>query len=49
MRKDGADSAPAPRGPAKNERPSDQKFMKTEKPSSQGAFGAALAEALKKR
>ena len=49
MRKDGADSAPAPRGPGKNERPANQKFMKTEKPSSQGAFGAALAEALKKR
>ncbi len=49
MRKDGADSAPPPRGPGKNERPANQKFMKTEKPSSQGAFGAALAEALKKR
>lgn len=49
MRKDGGDSAPPPRGPGKNERPANQKFMKTEKPSSQGAFGAALAEALKKR
>jgi len=49
MRKDGADSAPPPRGPGKNERPANQKFMKTEKPSSQGVFGAALAEALKKR
>ncbi|WP_312403932.1 Tex family protein [Rhizobium sp.] len=49
MRKDGGESAPPPRGPGKNERPSNQKFMKTEKPSSQGAFGAALAEALKKR
>ncbi len=49
MRKDGADSSPPPRGPGKNERPANQKFMKTEKPSSQGAFGAALAEALKKR
>lgn len=49
MRKDGAESAQPPRGGAKNERPANQKFMKTEKPSSQGAFGAALAEALKKR
>ncbi|MBB4348478.1 MULTISPECIES: Tex family protein [Rhizobiaceae] len=49
MRKDGGESAPPPRGPGKNERPANQKFMKTEKPSSQGAFGAALAEALKKR
>lgn len=49
MRKDGGDLAPPPRGPGKNERPANQKFMKTEKPSSQGAFGAALAEALKKR
>lgn len=49
MRKDGGESAPPPRGQGKNERPANQKFMKTEKPSSQGAFGAALAEALKKR
>jgi uncharacterized protein len=49
LRKDGGESAPPPRGPGKNERPANQKFMKTEKPSSQGAFGAALAEALKKR
>lgn len=49
MRKDGGDSAPPPRGSGKNERPTNQKFMKTEKPASQGAFGAALAEALKKR
>jgi uncharacterized protein len=49
MRKDGGEAAPAPSGPARNERPANQKFMKTEKPSSQGAFGAALAEALKKR
>ena len=49
MRKDGGDSAPPPRGGARDERPAAQKFMKTEKKSSQGAFGAALAEALKKR
>ncbi len=49
MRKDGGEAAPAPRGPARDAKPANQKFMKTEKPSSQGAFGAALAEALKKR
>ncbi|AYC99854.1 Tex family protein [Neorhizobium sp. NCHU2750] len=53
MRKDGggndARTASDTRGAARNDRPANQKFMKTEKPSSQGAFGAALAEALKKR
>jgi uncharacterized protein len=52
MRKDGGegrDAAPAPRTAARDQRPADQKFMKTEKTSPQGAFGAALAEALKKR
>ncbi|MBW6420948.1 RNA-binding transcriptional accessory protein [Rhizobium sp. XQZ8] len=48
MRKDGGEAAPAPRG-GERAKPSDQKFMKTEKPSSQGAFGAALAEALKRK
>jgi len=48
MRKDGGEAAPAPRN-ADRSKPSDQKFMKTEKPSSQGAFGAALAEALKRK
>jgi uncharacterized protein len=49
MRKDGGETAPPSRGAAKDDRPANQKFMKTEKPSAQGAFGAALAEALKKR
>ncbi len=49
MRKDGGDTPP-PRGPGGDRgKPVNQKFMKTEKPSSQGAFGAALAEAMKKR
>ena len=47
MRKDG-EAAPAPRNADRGKAP-DPKFMKTEKPSSQGAFGAALAEALKRR
>lgn len=46
MRKDGGEAAPAPRGD-RDVRPVNPKMMKTEKPSSQGAFGAALAEALK--
>jgi protein Tex len=49
MRKDGGDTAPPPRGAARNDRPAAQKFMKTENPSGQGAFGAALAEALKRK
>ncbi|MGE7371278.1 Tex family protein [Neorhizobium sp. NPDC001467] len=49
MRKDGGDTPP-PRGPGGDRgKPAHQKFMKTEKPQSQGAFGAALAEAMKKR
>jgi len=47
MRKDG-EAAPAPRNADRGKTP-DPKFMKTEKPSSQGALGAALAEALKRR
>jgi len=49
MRKDGGEAAPAPRGPDRDTRPANPKMMKTEKPSSQGAFGAALAEALKRK
>lgn len=49
MRKDGGDTPPpGPRGGDRG-KPVNQKFMKTEKPSGQGAFGAALAEAMKKR
>ncbi|MCC2608729.1 Tex family protein [Neorhizobium petrolearium] len=48
MRKDGGEAAPAPRGEDRG-KPLSPKFAKTEKPSSQGAFGAALAEALKRR
>nr|WP_250809535.1 Tex family protein [Neorhizobium tomejilense] len=48
MRKDGGEAAPAPRGD-RDVRPVNPKMMKTGKPSSQGAFGAALAEALKRK
>ncbi|WP_105402037.1 Tex family protein [Neorhizobium sp. T7_12] len=48
MRKDSGEAAPAPRGD-RDVRPVNPKMMKTEKPSSQGAFGAALAEALKRK
>ncbi|MCJ9671325.1 MULTISPECIES: Tex family protein [unclassified Neorhizobium] len=48
MRKDGGEAAPAPRGD-RDVRPVNPKMMKTEKSSSQGAFGAALAEALKRK
>ncbi len=49
MRKDGGDTPPpGPRG-GDRAKPVNQKFMNTEKPASQGAFGAALAEAMKKR
>jgi uncharacterized protein len=48
MRKDGGEAVPAPRN-ADGAKPANPKFMKTEKPSQQGAFGAALAEALKRR
>ena len=47
MRKDGGE-APPPRMGDRGA-PANKKFMKTEKPASQGAFGAALAEALKRR
>ncbi|KKX28346.1 Tex family protein [Rhizobium sp. LC145] len=48
MRKDGGEPDPAPRGD-RNSRPANPKFANTEKPAAQGAFGAALAEALKRR
>ncbi len=49
MRKDGGETPPpSPRGNDRG-KPANQKFMKTEKPASQGAFGAALAEALKRK
>ncbi|EUC01362.1 Tex-like protein [Rhizobium sp. CF080] len=48
MRKDGGEVAPAPRSD-RDARPVNPKMMKTEKSSSQGAFGAALAEALKRK
>ncbi|OHV75896.1 Tex family protein [Rhizobium sp. LCM 4573] len=48
MRKDGGEPVPAQRGD-RNSRPANPKFTNTEKPAAQGAFGAALAEALKRR
>ncbi|MEB2846939.1 S1 RNA-binding domain-containing protein [Rhizobiales bacterium RZME27] len=49
MRKDGGEApAPGPRGGDRG-KPVNPKLMNTEKPASQGAFGAALAEAMKKR
>jgi uncharacterized protein len=48
MRKDGGEAPPPPRN-GDRVKPANQKFVNTEKPSSQGAFGAALAEAMKKR
>ncbi len=48
MRKDGGEAPPPPRN-GDRLKPANQKFVNTEKPSSQGAFGAALAEAMKKR
>ncbi|SMF45601.1 uncharacterized protein SAMN02982989_2295 [Xaviernesmea oryzae] len=48
MRKDGGEPVPASRGGDRG-KPANPKFMKTEKPPSQGAFGAALAEALKRK
>jgi uncharacterized protein len=48
MRKDGGE-APPPSRNGDRVKPANQKFVNTEKPSSQGAFGAALAEAMKKR
>ncbi|MDQ0133002.1 uncharacterized protein J2T08_000903 [Neorhizobium galegae] len=49
MRKDGGEAAPAARGADRDARPVNPKMMKTEKNASQGAFGAALAEALKRK
>jgi uncharacterized protein len=48
MRKDGGEPAPGGRS-GERDKPANPKFMKTEKPSAQGAFGNALAEALKRR
>ncbi|MCB5203037.1 RNA-binding transcriptional accessory protein [Neorhizobium sp. T786] len=48
MRRDDGDTPPPPRGGDRG-KPANPKFMKTEKPSSQSAFGAALAEAMKRR
>lgn len=48
MRRDDGETPPPPRG-GDRDKPANPKFMKTEKPASQGAFGAALAEAMKKR
>ncbi len=48
MRKDGGEAAPAPRSKDRSA-PLDGKTMRTEKAASQGAFGAALAEALKRK
>jgi uncharacterized protein len=48
MRKDGGEAPPPPKAGDRG-KPANPKFMKTEEKSSQGAFGAALAEALKRR
>jgi uncharacterized protein len=48
MRKDGGETAPVSRT-ADRGKPVNPKFANTEKSSSQGAFGAAFAEALKKK
>jgi uncharacterized protein len=48
MRKDGGEAAPVSRA-ADRGKPVDPKFANTEKAPSQGAFGAAFAEALKKK
>jgi uncharacterized protein len=49
MRKDGGEAPPpGPRG-GDRDKPVNPKFAKTESAPSQGAFGAALAEALKRR
>jgi uncharacterized protein len=47
MRKEIGEPPPPPSGD--RGKPANPKFMKTEKPSSQGAFGAALAEAMKRK
>ena len=51
MRRDGGEAAPAPRGPQRDAQRPNPRQMKAEPkaPSSQGALGAALAEALKRR
>lgn len=48
MRKDGGGDAPPPRGGDRG-KPVNPKLMKTDTKPSQGAFGAALAEAMKRR
>ncbi|MDE1159559.1 MAG: Tex family protein [Neorhizobium sp.] len=48
MRKDGGGDAPPPRG-GDRDKPANPKLMKTDAKPSQGAFGAALAEAMKRR
>ena len=51
MRRDGGEAAPPPRGPQRDAQRPNPRQMKAEPkaPSSQGALGAALAEALKRR
>ena len=51
MRRDGGEAAPAPRGPQRDAQRPNPRQMKAEPKasSSQGALGAALAEALKRR
>ena len=48
MRKDGGEAPPVS-GSGARDKPVNSKYAKTEKPASQGAFGAALAEALKRK
>lgn len=48
MRKDGGEAPPVS-GSGARDKPVNSKYPKTEKPASQGAFGAALAEALKRK
>jgi len=49
MRKDGGEAPPpGPRG-GDRDKPVNPKFAKTDSKPSQGAFGAALAEAMKRR
>ena len=48
MRKDGGEAPPVS-GSGARDKPVNSTYAKTEKPASQGAFGAALAEALKRK
>ncbi|TDX88734.1 uncharacterized protein EDE05_10143 [Neorhizobium sp. R1-B] len=48
MRKDGGEAPPVS-GSGARDKPVNSKYAKTEKQASQGAFGAALAEALKRK